>query len=81
MGAIQHLLQRLGFVKLGRFGLELTPDGRILSTRPAVLTDGAGGRIVGWEDQDLAAAELPRWESDVEALALRPPARRFPVPA
>ena len=62
MAAIQHLLQRLGFVKLGRFGLVLTPEGRILSIRPAVLDDGAGGRIVGWQDGDLAMAELQPWE-------------------
>jgi hypothetical protein len=79
MAAFQHLLQRLGFVKLGRFGLELTPDGRILSTRPAVLDDGAGGRIVGWEDRDLAAAELPSWEP-VQNSARRAPAQRFIAP-
>ncbi|MEO7732311.1 MAG: hypothetical protein ABIY55_15180 [Kofleriaceae bacterium] len=76
MAAFQHLLQRLGFVKLGRFGLELTPDGRILSTRPAVLDDGAGGRIVGWEDRDLAAVELPSWQP-AQNPALRAPAQRF----
>jgi len=62
MAAIQHLLQRWGFVKLGRFGLVLNPDGRILSTRPAVLDDGTGGRIVGWQEDDLAMAELQPWE-------------------
>jgi hypothetical protein len=79
MAAFQHLLQRLGFVKLGRFGLALTPDGRILSTRPAVLDDGAGGRIVGWEDRDLAVAELPSWQP-VQHPALRAPAQRFVAP-
>ncbi len=75
MPAIQKLLERLGFVKLDRFGLVLTPDGRILSMRPAVLDDGLGGRIVGWEDSDLAAAELGRWE------AVKPVATRVPLPA
>jgi ribonuclease E len=62
MGAIHRLLERLGFVKLDRYGLLLTPDGRIISTRPAVLDDGLGGRIVGWQDGDLAAMELQKWE-------------------
>jgi len=62
MGAIHNLLGRLGFVKLDRYGLLLTPDGRILSSRPAVLDDGLGGRIVGWLDGDLAAMELDKWE-------------------
>lgn len=62
MGAIQNLLGKLGYVKLDRYGLLLTPDGRVLSQRPAVLDDGLGGRIVGWEDGDLAAMELEQWE-------------------
>ena len=62
MGAIQNLLGKLGYVKLDRYGLLLTPDGRVLSQRPAVLDDGLGGRIVGWEDGDLAAMELEHWE-------------------
>jgi hypothetical protein len=61
MTAIQHLLQRWGFVKLRRYGLELTSDGRILSTRPAVLDDGTGGRIVGWQDGDVSIWKLSRW--------------------
>jgi len=80
MAAFEQLLHRLGFVKLGRFGLELTPEGRILSTRSAVLDDGAGGRIVGWEDSDLAAVELAPWHPDNEQAARRPVVRRFPVP-
>jgi hypothetical protein len=71
MGAIHRLLERLGFVKLDRYGLLLTPDGRIISTRPAVLDDGLGGRIVGWQDGDLAAMELQKWE----------PARPAPKPS
>lgn len=62
MAAFQTLLQRFGYVKLNSYGLVLTPDGRILSMRHAVLDDGIGGRIVGWRDGDLAAAELGRWE-------------------
>ncbi len=61
MPAIQHLLKRWGFVKLHRYGLELTSDGRILSTRPAVLDDGTGGRIVGWQEGDVAIWKLSRW--------------------
>jgi hypothetical protein len=61
MTAIQHLLQRWGFVQLRTYGLELTSDGRILSTRPAVLDDGTGGRIVGWQDGDVSIWKLSRW--------------------
>jgi hypothetical protein len=75
MPAIQHLLQRWGFVKLGRYGLVLTPEGRILSMRPAVLDDGSGARIVGWQDSDLAETELRAWEpakpASVRAVASR----------
>ncbi len=60
--AISRLLARLGFVRIGRFGLVLTPDDRILSTRPAVLDDGLGGKIVGWDEGDLAAMELEHWQ-------------------
>ena len=55
------VLERLGFVKLRNFGLFLTPEGRILSIRPAILDDGTGGRIVGWKDDDLAELQLARW--------------------
>ena len=67
MGAIQNLLGKLGYVKLDRYGLLLTPEGRVLSQRPAVLDDGLGGRIVGWEDGDLAAMELERWQPAMPA--------------
>ncbi len=56
MPAIEHLLKRMGFVRLSKYGLVLTPEGRIMSLRPAVLDDGMGGRIVGWRDHDLVAA-------------------------
>jgi hypothetical protein len=59
--AISSLFRRLGFLKLDDYGLILTPEGRILSTRPAVLDDGLGGKIVGWREGDLAAMELERW--------------------
>lgn len=61
MPLIHRLLQRWGFVKLGRYGLVRTPDGRILTTRPKILDDGSGGRIVGWEDGDPATTELAAW--------------------
>jgi hypothetical protein len=57
MGPFDKLLQRW----LERYGLVLTPEGRVLSTRPVVLDDGYGGKIVGWLDDDLAAMELERW--------------------
>lgn len=67
MGAIDKLAKKLGFVRLDRYGLVHTPDDRILSTRPTVLDDGVGGKIVGWLDSDLAAAELERWGAPKEA--------------
>src|SRR5678815_2256691 len=80
MAVIQDLLRRLGFVKLGRYGLTLTADDRIASTRPTVLDNGAGLRIVGWRDDDLAMTELSPWYPDILA-AHRPAQRRvqFPV--
>jgi hypothetical protein len=61
MAAIDNLLRKLGFVRLDRYGLVLTPDDRVMATRHAVLDDGVGGRIVGWVDSDLAASELEAW--------------------
>ncbi|MEO8702084.1 MAG: hypothetical protein ABI867_18720 [Kofleriaceae bacterium] len=37
-----------------------------MTLRPEILDDGSGGKIVGWQDRDLANAELAKWE------ALRP---------
>jgi len=62
MPVFQYLLQRWGFVKLDRYGLVRTPDGRILTTRPKILDDGKGGRIVGWQDGDPAPVQLPAWQ-------------------
>ncbi|MBL0216107.1 MAG: hypothetical protein IPQ07_19770 [Myxococcales bacterium] len=55
-------MKKLGYVKLSSYGLVLTPEGRVLSMRPAALDDGLGHRIVGWQDGDLAAMELDKWE-------------------
>lgn len=77
MAAIRHLLERWGLVKLSRYGLELTPDGRIVSRRP-VLDDGTGVRIVGWQDGDVAIWKLSSRDSDAR-LAL--PAASASVPA
>lgn len=79
MGAIHHLLARMGYAKLDRYGLLLTSEGRILSSRPAVLDDGLGGRIVGWEEGDLAAMELERWAPMLPA-GKPVPATAKPVP-
>jgi hypothetical protein len=80
MAAISSLFRRLGFVRLDDYGLILTPEGRVLSTRPAVLDDGLGGKIVGWREGDLAAMELEHWEpsgrrapASPRALPPRPP--------
>lgn len=87
MPAIDSLMKKLGFVKISKFGLVLTPEGRLMSMRPAVLDDGFGGKIVGWQDGDLAAAELEKWEprgsarpASPAAVASRVAAPRPPVP-
>jgi hypothetical protein len=49
-------LERLGFVKLGDFGLILTPDRRVVTTR-AIIDDGFGSQIVGYAGGDLPAIE------------------------
>lgn len=69
MGAIEALFRRFGYAKLDRYGLVLTPEERVLSTRPAVLDDGLGGKIVGWVEGDLAAMELDRWGATKPAAA------------
>ncbi|MCB9573299.1 MAG: hypothetical protein H6709_14555, partial [Kofleriaceae bacterium] len=58
MSILDALLARLGYVKLGRYGLALTPEGRIVTLRGLVLDDGYGTHVVGWRDQDLAPADL-----------------------
>src|ERR1044071_724111 len=84
MPVIQHLLTRLGYVKLDRFGLVLTPERRILTLRPVVLDDGLGNKIVGWEDHDLPAMELQHWEplrpASQRAVATRVTIPPLPVP-
>ena len=74
-------MKRLGFVKLSRYGLVLTPEDRIMTLRPEILDDGMGGRIVGWLDRDLAAAELAKWEPMKPAPAKAVAARVASVPA
>jgi hypothetical protein len=69
MGAIDNFLKRWGYAKLDRYGLLLTAEDRVLSTRPAVLDDGLGSKIVGWIDGDLAAMELERWGASRPAAA------------
>src|SRR3990167_937978 len=61
MPVLDTLMKRLGFVKLADYGLVLTPEGRVISIRPAVLGDHSG-RIVGYRDDDIAALELAPWE-------------------
>lgn len=86
--AISRLLARLGLVRIERYGLVLTPDDRILSTRPAVLDDGLGSKIVGWVEGDLAAMELEHWQPmgakpamPAKTIALPPmPAMPPPIP-
>lgn len=80
MPSLESLMKRLGFVRLARYGLVLTPEGRIMSLRPVILDDGLGGRIVGWPDHDLAAMELQKWEP-VRPAPQTAVATRLAVPA
>src|SRR6266567_715763 len=65
MPVIENLMKRWGFVRLSRYGLVLTPEGRIISMRPAVLDGPSNGLLVGWRDDDLPAIDLSGW--DVQA--------------
>lgn len=79
MAGFSKLMRRLGYAKLDTYGLVLTAEDRILATRPGVLDDGYGGKIVGWRADDLASAELAAWQPvPVAAAAVPPPA--IPVP-
>lgn len=71
MGAIDNFMKRWGFARLDRYGLVLTPEDRVISTRPTVLDDGLGGKIVGWLEGDLAAMELDHWAAPRRATAKR----------
>jgi hypothetical protein len=83
MGALDSLMRRLGFAKLDRYGLVLTPDDRVISMRPAVLDDGLGSKIVGWLEGDLAAMELEHWGAPKPATAkpIAAPASLHRLPA
>jgi hypothetical protein len=52
MRILEGLLARFGYAKLKRFGLAMTPDGRIVTLQPSILDDGTGSRIVGWKAGD-----------------------------
>jgi hypothetical protein len=80
--AISSLLRRMGFLKLDAYGLILTPEGRVLSTRSTVLDDGLGGKIVGWREGDLAAMELDRWQAPpaIPRATANPIASAAPLP-
>ncbi|HEV7559736.1 MAG TPA: hypothetical protein VGO00_29870 [Kofleriaceae bacterium] len=69
-------------MKLRTYGLVLTPEGRIVSTRPTLLGDG---HVVGWKDNDLAAMDLGSWGADatVRPMQVAPPLPkpvRLPTP-
>jgi hypothetical protein len=82
MAAFDNFLKSQGYVKLDQYGLVLTPDDRIMSTRPAVLDDGLGNKIVGWTEGDLAAMELERHgESRKPAAPAKLPAKLPAAPA
>ncbi len=62
MALFDDLMAQAGYVQLSRYGLKLTPDGRIVQTSPRVLPllDGSGGcRVVGWQEQASVSAPQP----------------------
>src|SRR5262245_31974665 len=80
MSIVRHMLERLGFARLRDYGLILTPDRRVMTTRTRILDDGFGGRIVGWADDDLATMELGTW-GEVSAPRRAVPSRLIAPPA
>jgi hypothetical protein len=58
MGILDALLGRLGYVKLSRYGLERSAEGRIATAGRQVFDDGNGGLIVGWRMDDPAPTVL-----------------------
>lgn len=90
MSIADSIMARMGYVKLGNYGLALTPQGRIITTQPAILDDGSGGRIVGWARGDLAELSLatlpvgkapapPAAIPDAPAIAFAPTVPMTPV--
>src|SRR5262252_3070373 len=75
MPVIANLMERWGFVKLSRYGLVLTPEGRIISMRPATLGGQDTSRLVGWREDDFPALDLSSWDASPQpqpAPAARP---------
>ncbi|HEY5934349.1 MAG TPA: hypothetical protein VIU61_06940 [Kofleriaceae bacterium] len=90
MGVVHKLLERMGFVRLRDYGLILTADRRVVTTR-TVLDDGFGSQIVGWPNGDLAVIELaaappeppprvPPPRPPALAAALAPPVPQAAIP-
>src|SRR5687768_15176007 len=80
MSIVEGLLARLGYVKLGKYGLSLTREGRIVSSNSSIIEDGFGGQIVGWRQDDLAAAPVERLPmAPAIAAPVAPVAAVFPV--
>ena len=55
MSLVEGILARFGYAKLRRYGLALTPDGRVVTLQPSILDAGTGSRIVGWTAGDAGA--------------------------
>jgi hypothetical protein len=78
MPVIENLMARWGFVKLSRYGLVLTPEGRIISMRPAKLGGQDTGQLVGWREDDFPALDLSSWDASPQPQPV-PPARPVAV--
>src|SRR5215468_10232941 len=72
MPVIENLMERWGFVKLSRYGLVLTPEGRIISIRPAMLGGQDDRRLVGWREDDFPAMDLSSWDAPQPVRPARP---------
>ena len=80
MGAINRVLERFGFVRIKDYGLALTADRRVVTTRK-ILDDGFGTHVVGYVSGDLAAIELAPRDSTERPAIPEPPIAFAPIVA
>jgi len=78
---MKRVLERFGFVRIKDYGLVLTPDRRVVTTRK-ILDDGFGSHVVGYVSGDLAAMELaPKDSTERPAPIPEPPLAFAPTVA
>lgn len=77
MAFLERLLAKVGYVKLSRYGLTLTPQDTVLSLQPPVNDEGNSARIVGWRE-DSAPGMAFTAESQIVQLPQGGPVPRRP---